>query len=457
MQEFNWNKQNQVIIEKMKERPMNKKKLLRRTILTASMAVIFGLIACFTFLVLEPVISKWLYPEEKTQIVVFPEDQEEMSPEEMLAENMEQEQQKQIEQQLQEQLQNQQAVIDSASGKLDKSQIQEILQGVTFDLKNYEEMYSALGDFSKEMRRCMVTVTGVVSNLDWFNNVQESENQASGVIIANNGKELLILVDYAPLATAESLHLTFDNGIMVSATLKKVDKFTNLAILTVNLADFNNEYVGKGIDIAALGSSGLSKIVGQPVVALGRPMGTEGSIGYGMITSAGATIKEADSNYKLIQTDITGSEKAGGVLFNLQGQVVGIITNTHGNQDMKNMVTAYGITELKNRIEQMANGREKPYTGIFGVNVTKEASLQLNVPYGAYITEIDMDSPAMLAGIQQGDIIVAIDGKEITSYNMYVNTIASMSAGEKIKIQVLRQVQEEYKEMEFDVVLEEYK
>ena len=89
MQEFNWNKQNQVIIEKMKERPVNKKKLLRRTILTASMAVIFGLIACFTFLVLEPVISKWLYPEEKTQIVVFPEDQEEMSPEEMLAENIE--------------------------------------------------------------------------------------------------------------------------------------------------------------------------------------------------------------------------------------------------------------------------------------------------------------------------------------------------------------------------------
>ena len=455
MQEFNWNKQNEVIIEKMKERPVNKKKLLRRTILTASMAVIFGLIACLTFLILEPVISKWLYPEEKTQIVVFPEDQEEMSPEEMLAENMEQEQQKQIEQQLQEQLQNQQAALENSSAQFNKDQLQEILGQVTFDLKNYEEMYSALADFSKEMRRSMVTVTGVVSNLDWFNNIEESENQASGVIIANNGKELLILVDYAPLENAESLHLTFENGIMVSTQLKEVDEFTNLAILTVNLDDFNNEYLGKGINIAALGSSGLSRIVGQPVVALGRPMGTEGSIGYGIITSAGATVKEADSNYKLIQTDITGSEKAGGVLFNLQGQVVGIITNSHGSQDMKNMITAYGITELKNRIEQMANGRQKPYMGIYGVNVSREASLQLNVPYGAYITEIDMESPAMLAGIQQGDIIVAIDGKEVTSYNMYINTISSMSAGDKLKVQVMRQVQDEYKAMEFDVVLEE--
>ena len=51
------------MIEKIKERPVNKKKLLRRTLITASMAVIFGLVACFTFLVLEPVISNWLYPE----------------------------------------------------------------------------------------------------------------------------------------------------------------------------------------------------------------------------------------------------------------------------------------------------------------------------------------------------------------------------------------------------------
>ena len=67
------NKQSEFIIEKMKERPVNKKKLLRRTVITAAMAVIFGLIACFTFLVLEPVFSNWLYPEKEPQTVVFPE------------------------------------------------------------------------------------------------------------------------------------------------------------------------------------------------------------------------------------------------------------------------------------------------------------------------------------------------------------------------------------------------
>ena len=83
-------KQKDFLIEKIKEKPVNKKKLIRRTIITVSMAVIFGMVACVTFLVLEPVISNWLYPKEEPQIqtVEFPEDKEEMLPEEMLAENL---------------------------------------------------------------------------------------------------------------------------------------------------------------------------------------------------------------------------------------------------------------------------------------------------------------------------------------------------------------------------------
>ena len=81
---------NDFMVEKIKVKPVNKKKLIRRTLITISMAIIFGMVACVTFLVLEPVISNWLNPEEEPQVemVVFPEDREEMSPEEMLAENL---------------------------------------------------------------------------------------------------------------------------------------------------------------------------------------------------------------------------------------------------------------------------------------------------------------------------------------------------------------------------------
>ena len=69
--------------EKIKERPVNRKKLARRTAITVVMAMVFGLVACVTFLLLEPVINRMLYPEEKAEIVRFPEEEEEVRPEDM--------------------------------------------------------------------------------------------------------------------------------------------------------------------------------------------------------------------------------------------------------------------------------------------------------------------------------------------------------------------------------------
>ena len=448
MPESQQNPQSDFMIEKIKERPVNKRKLLRRTIITASMAVIFGLIACFTFLVLEPVISNLLYPEEEPQIVVFPEDQEEMSPEEMLADNMQQQQQ---------QNQPQLPEVKPEDAILKQEQIQKILESVTLDLNNYKQIYDVLSQYTAELNQYMVTVTGVTSNIDWFNNVQESENQASGVIIANNGKELLVLVDYTSLRDAESLSLVFYNGLQVKATVKEQDTDTNLAVLAVELVEIDREFLNGGVKIATLGSSNIGNIVGAPVVAVGRPMGTAGSIGYGMITAVSTPVTDADTNYKLLQTDILGSSNAGGVLFNLQGQVIGIITNDHNNSDLKNVITAYGITELKKRIEKMSNGEKMAYLGISGVDVTKEVHEELGVPYGAYVKEVEMDSPAMRAGIQQGDILVYMNGRVVTSYSEYTSILLQMKVEQTIEVTVMRQVQDEYKEMEFEIVLEEAK
>ena len=444
MPESQQNNQSDFMIEKIKERPVNKKKLLRRTVITAAMAVIFGLIACFTFLILEPVISNFLYPEEEPQIVVFPEDQEEMSPEEMLADNMQQENQNN---------QMNQSTEPPESIPLEQEQIQEILSGVKLNLDNYKQLYASLSEYVSELNQYMVTVTGVSSNVDWFNNVQVSKNQASGVIIANNGKELLILVDYTPLQKAESLSLVFYNGVQAEAVVKEQDTTTNLAVLAVDLSSLDPAFLENGVKIATLGSSNVNNMVGTPTIALGRPMGTNDSLGYGMITSI-SSLSGADTNYKLLQTDITGSQNAGGVLFNLQGQVIGIITNTQGSSDMKNMITAYGITELKKRIEKMSNGEKVAYLGVSGVEVTKEANEQLKVPYGAYLTEVEMNSPAMEAGIQQGDVLVQIDERSILSFNEYIRVLMDKKADDTIEITIMRQAQSEYKEMKFQVTLQ---
>lgn len=443
MPEKEQNNQNDFMIEKIKSRPINRKKLLRRTIITAAMAVIFGLIACFTFLVLEPVISNWLYPEEEPQIVVLPEDREEMSPEDMLAENIPTE--------------SPSPQVESESVVLEEEQIEEILSGVVLDKESYKEIYSALSDYVAELNHYMVTVTAVTSNIDWFNTVQESKNQTSGIIITDNGKELLVLTDASPLRAAESLSLTFHNGAQVKAQIKQSDSYTNLAVLSVSLADLPDGMNKEELTYPSLGSSNSSNMLGMPVIAMGSPMGTSNSIGYGMITSASSTYSVPDRNYKMLQTDITGSQNASGVLFNLEGQVVGIITGNKTGSDMKNIIYAYGITELRKILEKMSNGSETAYLGISGLNVTAEASKDLGVPSGGFVKKVDMDSPAMLAGIQQGDVITNVDGRNISTFNEYTTIVMQLEPGQTVEMTVMRKSQDEYKEMKFTLEAGEVK
>ncbi len=426
--------QSDFMIEKIKERPINKHKLVRRTAITAAMAVIFGLIACVTFLLLEPVISNWLYPPEEPAQVVFPEDVEEMAPEDMLSEN-----------------------------QLFLGSTDQTLQSV-FSKDDYSRIYAAMSEYVDELNYSMVTVTGVRSNIDWFNNVEESKNQSSGVIIANNGQELLILVDYTPLQKAESMTMTFSclsatvnaqTEYQIPVTLKTQDGSTNLAVLSANLTDVPAEMLAEGgVTIASLGSSNLANLTGTPVVAMGSPMGSSGSVGYGMITSVTAQNQEPDSNYKVLQTDIYGSQNAGGVLFNLKGQVIGVITRQSTGTDMKNVVSAYGISELKKRIEKMSNGERIAYAGISAVDVTEEVHNEQNVPRGAFIRDVEMNSPAMLAGIRQGDVLTAFDDKDIFSYNDYITALMQKEPGQTVKLTVMRAAQGEYKEMEISIVLD---
>ena len=172
------NENKEFLIEKIKEKPVNKKKLIRRTIITVSMAVIFGSVACVTFLVLEPVISNWLYPEEEPEIqtVEFPEDKEEMSPEDMLAENLPTESPEPTPSPSPEPDQAGEGG-EEEYVQLGQEQVQEILSQVTFDLNHYSQLYAALYEYGNELSRHIVTVTAVTSNIDWFNSVQESENQ----------------------------------------------------------------------------------------------------------------------------------------------------------------------------------------------------------------------------------------------------------------------------------------
>lgn len=422
--------QSDFLRETIKQKPVNKKKLLRRTLITVAMAVVFGLVACFTFLILEPVISNRLYPEEEAQEVQFPEETvtEEMKPEDMLVQD--------------------EVAEEPVQAELEDEQIEELLSQVQFNLEDYQALYSELTQLATSAGRSVVTVTGVTSDVDWFNNIYENMASASGVIVANNGKSILILVSAGALYEVDSIVVTFCDQTQVQAEVVQRDQTTGLAILSVPLLSIEEETMDV-IDIATLGSSNGGNLLGTPIIALGSPLGTSGSVCYGVVTSTGTVIDQPDSAYKLITTDIYGSHNASGVLVNLKGMVIGIIDTTNTSNDMGNLLRAYGISELKKTIEKMSNNQERAYMGIHGADVPQEAILESDIPAGAYIKEIEMDSPAMAAGIQSGDVVTQVNGVPITTYNELLNMLYNADPEDVMTVTLARQG----REMSVEVIL----
>lgn len=421
--------------ETIKQRPLNRRKLVRRTLITAAMAVIFGMVACFTFLLLEPVISNRLYPEEEPQTVVLVEQSEEneILPEDMIADD------------------SQMQPEPTEAPALQDEQIAQILSEMELGAEDYLSLISSVKNVAKEASNSIVTVVGVTSDVGWLDNEHESEGAVSGVIVADNGRDLLILANVSSIRGADSLKVAFADGNEYQASIMKKDNNTGLAVISISKSAMQSSTLEMA-KAAAFGGSGNS-LTGSPVIALGRPMGTEGSLCYGNVTSVGNAIRLPDSNYKYMTTDIYGSVNASGVIINLKGQVVGIIDMTYNSGDMKNLVSAVGITELQKMVEKLSNDSDIAYFGVYGADVTEEANDKMGVPYGAYITEIDMDSPAMNAGIQSGDVITELNGTEIKSYQELVKALLLKEPDNEVKIKLMRQGPGGYTEMELTAVL----
>lgn len=443
MQKFEHEEQTDFLIEKIKERPINRKKLLRRTIITASMAVIFGLIACVTFSILEPVISNLLYPKEEYSIVIFPEDNqtEEMQPEEMLSEKLDAMHEDEHLEELQEEAEH----------------IKELISQNSLSVENYSQLYKAMKEYSASLQKHMVKITGISEDTDWISDAQSAlARETSGVVVAHTAREIVILTDYETIKNAERLSVEFWNGYKMDAQVVNYHTASNLATIYVT----NNAIVKTALEEQTLAvrfdTGKKENAEGTPVIAMGSPLGDFGSISYGMITSDNYKKTGVDGNYSLLVTDMYGNRLSGGVLFNLNGRVIGIITN-NPNEDMENLLAAYSLSDMKGLINLLSQKEVMPYVGIYDSDVPQEARQMYGVPAGAYVSDMDMESPAMLAGIQKGDVITHFNGYNVSSVTQYANALSKAKSGTETEMKVMRQYQDGYKELTFTITVGELK
>lgn len=481
MQEENKNSSFSFINEKRKEKPVNKKKLLLHTGYVVGLAVIFGLVASFVFAFFQPKFAEMLYPEQEP-VYTIPKDSEELSGEtEAVGET------ENAQAQTSENTQNQNPPADgnttesqnlptdtgSAEGQ-DSSVDGNAAEGQNpsadgsaaegqnlpadgssaegqntgfqeLEIADFQRLQNKMYAIGREANKFVVTVTGVKSDTDWFNNPYESKGQSSGIIIANNGRELLVLTERKAISDAQHIYVTFINEVSLEASMKKYDGNTGIAVLSIPIENVDEETLG-AIAVATLGNS-LGVIQGTLVIAVGSPLGTNYSILTGNITSTTNTISTMDNNYTVFTTDILGSSNGSGALINVNGEVVGLVMQDYSSKGDRNTLTALSISELKSMIEKLSNGLDIPYIGLELTTVTNDIAREYEIPKGAYIKEVKVDSPAMAAGLHSGDVITMMNGETIMTVDNYERNLLSLEPGQQVEIAVQRQGADGYTEI----------
>lgn len=418
------------INEKIKEKPLNKKRLLFRAVFCVGMAVVFGLVAALVFTYFQPKFEQLLYPKQEP-VVTIPRD--DALNTEMTEETEETE-------------------TETESGKtepetelVEEQQLVQQPEEWKIELQDFQALQNKLYAVGKEANKSVVTVTGVKSDTDWFKNPYESKGQASGIIVADNGSELLILTERKVIADVEEIYVTFINDVTVAATMKKYDGNTGIAILSVPMESVETDTLD-AIQVAVLGNS-LTTTQGTIAIAVGSPLGTNYSILTGNITSTTNSISTIDSNYTVFTTDIVGSSSGSGALINLNGEVIGLVMQGYSSAGDENTLTALSISEIKAVIEMLSNGKDIPYIGLELTTVTNDIAEEYDMPKGAYIKEVKMDSPAMAAGLQSGDVLTAVDGESVFTVDGYENKLLALSPGDTAEITIERQGTEGYTEI----------
>ena len=438
------------IKEKIKDRPVDKKKLAKRIGMTVLIAVIFGVVSAVTFFLVyrhitpdpqSPIKEVSLSGSEPKPVIpdTVSDDIAETAPSEDKAAPSE----------------NKAAPVNPPADVMPPGRstiINNITNNVDMTPESYSRLCRSVHDVAVDASRALVTVKATTTDTDWFENPYENGSTAIGVIIADNGRQLLILADSEITRDAEEISVVLSDGTPAEAKIINTDPDTSLQIIGVELADLSDE-AKEHIHYASLGSTAYSSVVGTPVIAIGSPIGIADSEGYGFITSASREKEMSDFNVHLLTTDIHGTENSSGVIIDYSGNILGVLTNAYQDSNLDDMITTYAISDIKGTIENLANGKERTYMGIIGTSVTQDAVDTFNMPMGAYVINVDPDSPAMSAGIQSGDVITKIGTEEINDYNDYSKVISELSAGIETVVTVQRFSRGDFTELTFEVEL----
>lgn len=318
------------------------------------------------------------------------------------------------------------------------------------------DLESQLAEIYQRVSPAVVHVTNAAARRAAGNVVPQGTG--SGFIIDTDGH---ILTNYHVVRGADRILVLLADNSEYTARLLGSDPFNDIALLKIDAP-------GDKLTVAPLGDSDRVR-EGHLAIAIGNPFGLDRTMTLGIV-SARRSRSEGPSSFPIvgmIQTDAAiNPGNSGGPLLNSRGEVIGINTAIEGpGQGNVGIGFAVPINTVKRELDDLKAGRQirHAWLGIGGRAVTESLASQFNLPVkqGVLVVEVSSGGPAAQAGLRgstlgsdgtiqsPGDVITAIDGRQVTSVEDIAAYLATKRPGDRVRLDIVR----EGRTMSIDVTL----
>ena len=289
----------------------------------------------------------------------------------------------------------------------------------------------------------MVSIT-VEYDVNYMGMKKSAAGAGSGVVISDDG---YILTNNHVISSSDSSSFyqvsdaksvkvkIYGDETEYTAEIIGTDSQTDLAVLKIDKA---------GLTAAEFGDSSSVQI-GEFVLAIGNPYNLDYSVTAGIISALDRKMTVENTTYKVIQADCAiNSGNSGGALVNSKGQVIGITTLKLSGTGIEGVSFAIPINDTISIYQTLIEKGKvsRPFVGISGLDIDEATAIRNGLTKGIYVDSVVSGSAAEEAGIEPGDIIVAFDGKNISTMDELNEIKNTKNIGDKIEIRFYRKNKE---------------
>jgi serine protease DegQ len=308
---------------------------------------------------------------------------------------------------------------------------------VTLTQSDVQPPHSSVAKMVKSVLPSVVNVRVTDVAVNPFGQQEQMKAQGSGVVVDRDG---IILTNNHVIHGAVKVTVVFDDGRRLPGRVVGADPSHDLAVIRVDAHNLSPIVVGHSRDLQ----------LGDSVVAIGFPLGLGGpTVTKGIVSGLGRTVQvgteggQTEHLVGLLQTDAAiNPGNSGGALVDMNGHLVGINTAAAQASSAENVGFAISIDEALPVVRQiLSQGPSKQaWLGVQAATLDPALSAQLGLPRntrGAVVVGVITSSPAAQAGLEQGDVIVAVNGEHITSASALMKALARYSPGDSIKLELV--------------------